>query len=383
MEQEKVVQALIIDDNRADAIILERYLGRCRGHRVKTGYAADLHQSLEKLAGEHFDLIFLDNRLGGGVTARSVLESFRKENIDTPVVIFTGQGDEQTAAELMKAGAYDYIVKDNLTTELLEKSILNTIERHTLEIERRQTEQTLKSLNEELEATVGKLTSSNRELQDFAHIVAHDLKAPLRAIATLADWISIGYNDKFDGPGQEQVKLLIARAERMNRLIDGILEYSRVRHTREKAEEADLNTLLAEVIRGIGTPENIEIEIANELPSLICEKTRITQVFQNLLSNAIKYMDKPQGKIRIGCVEEDGFWRFSVTDNGPGIEEKYFEKIFKIFQTLEPRDEVEGTGIGLTVAKKIVELYNGKIWVESRPSEGSTFFFTLPVQKAG
>jgi signal transduction histidine kinase len=107
------------------------------------------------------------------------------------------------------------------------------------------------------------------------------------------------------------------------------------------------------------------------------------QVFQNLLSNAIKYMDKPQGWIKIGCVEQDGFWKFSVADNGPGIEEKHFEKIFKIFQALPTSPDFEGTGIGLTVAKKIVELYDGKIWVESKVGEGSTFFFTLPMQEIG
>jgi signal transduction histidine kinase len=97
----------------------------------------------------------------------------------------------------------------------------------------------------------------------------------------------------------------------------------------------------------------------------------------------VKYMDKPQGRIEVGCIEENGFWKFSVTDNGPGIEEKYFEKIFKIFQTLSPRDKFESAGIGLTVTKKIVELYNGKIWVESEPGQGSTFFFTLPKQEMG
>jgi signal transduction histidine kinase len=94
-------------------------------------------------------------------------------------------------------------------------------------------------------------------------------------------------------------------------------------------------------------------------------------------------MDKPQGQVKVGCVEEDGFWKFSVADNGPGIEERHFEKIFQIFQTLAPQDRIESTGIGLTVAKKIVELYGGKIWVESKVGEGSTFFFTLPKQKVG
>ena len=113
------------------------------------------------------------------------------------------------------------------------------------------------------------------------------------------------------------------------------------------------------------------------------EKIRMRQVFQSLLDNAVKFMDKPQGQIKISCIEEDGFWEFSVADNGQGIEEEYFEKIFKIFQTLSPRDEFEATGIGLAVAKKVVELYGGKIWVESQVGQGSTFFFSLPKQEVG
>jgi len=131
----------------------------------------------------------------------------------------------------------------------------------------------------------------------------------------------------------------------------------------------------------VAPPRNIAITTENQLPVIECEETHIIQVFQNLLSNAVKHIDKAQGQIRIGCVEEDGFWKFSVADNGPGIEEKYFEKIFQIFQTLSPRDDSESTGVGLTIIKKIVELYDGKIWVESTVGEGSTFFFTLPKQE--
>jgi signal transduction histidine kinase len=119
------------------------------------------------------------------------------------------------------------------------------------------------------------------------------------------------------------------------------------------------------------------------MPVIECAETHIMQLFQNLLSNAIKYMDKPQGQIKVGCVEENGFWKFSITDNGPGIEEKYFEKIFKMFQALSVSEEFEGTGVGLTIAKKIVELYGGNIWVESKIGKGSTFFFTLPKQEMG
>ena len=241
--------------------------------------------------------------------------------------------------------------------------------------ERKQAEEKQAKLFEQVE-------SINKELKDFAYIVSHDLKAPLRGIKTLADWISTDYADKLDEQGREQIGLLSGRVDRMHNLIDGILEYSRVGRQKEKQIQVNLNELIPEIIDTIAPPENIAITIEDELPVVKCEEIRIMQVFQNLLSNAVKYMDKPQGQVRIGCVEEDGFWKFSIADNGPGIEEAHYEKIFQIFQTLSPRDEVEGTGVGLSVVKKIVELYGGKIWVESKPGERSTFFFTLPKQES-
>ena len=212
-------------------------------------------------------------------------------------------------------------------------------------------------------------------------MTAHDLKAPLRAIGTLADWIVSDYEDKFDRQGKEQLRLLKGRVVRMSELVDSVLRYSEIGRTARQLEEVSLNTLIPEVVAQLAPPENIEVVLADELPVLVCEKIRLFQVFQNLIGNAVKYMDKPHGRIIIGCTEENGFWKFSVADNGLGIEEKYFDKIFKIFQTLVRRDEFESTGIGLAVVKKIVELYGGTVWVESQVGQGSTFFFTLPMQE--
>jgi len=227
------------------------------------------------------------------------------------------------------------------------------------------------------------LQKANQELTDFAYVVSHDLKAPLRGIETLADWISNDYKEKLGCEGKEQMELLTRRVERMRNLIDGILQYSRVGRTQEPKVEIDLNKLVSEVIDTVNVPSNIVVTIEDTLPVIRCEQTRIVQVFQNLLSNAVKYMDKAEGWIKVGCVEDEEFWRFSVSDNGPGIEEKYFDKIFKMFQTLTRRDEFESTGVGLTVVKKIVELYGGEIWVESEVNNGSTFFFTLPKERLG
>ncbi|MCK4751980.1 MAG: Cache 3/Cache 2 fusion domain-containing protein [Planctomycetes bacterium] len=227
-----------------------------------------------------------------------------------------------------------------------------------------------------------KVESTNNELKDFAHIVSHDLKAPLRGVSTIANWLVADYADKLDENGKEQLDILISRVQRMHDLIEGVLRYSRAGSTEEEKVQVNLNDMLPGVIDMVAPPENINITIEDQMPTIICDHTRIAQVFQNLLSNAVKYMDKPQGIIKIGCVEDNGYWKFSVTDNGPGIEEKDFERVFQMFQTLTAKDEFESTGVGLTVIKKIVELYGGKIWLESEVGDGSTFYFTLPKQES-
>ncbi len=323
-------------------------------------YAHDLGIKPEEIAGKT-DYDFYPKDLAEKYRAddKRIMESGKSEDIEEK---YTQDGQE-TVVYTVKTPVKDQ--HDNVTGVL---GIFWDI------TERKRAEQRQAELLKEVE-------SVNRELKDFAYVVSHDLKAPLRGIKTLAGWLSADYRDKFDEQGKEQIRLLSGRVDRMNNLINGILEYSRVGRIQEKQSFVDLNKLVPEIIDMIAPPENITITVENELPVIECEPTRTMQVFQNLLSNAVKYMDKPQGLIKVGCIEENGFWKFSVADNGPGIEERFFEKIFQIFQTLAPRDSVESTGIGLTVAKKIVELYGGRIWVESKVGEGSTFFFTLPKQK--
>ncbi len=228
-----------------------------------------------------------------------------------------------------------------------------------------------------------KVDNVNAELRDFASIVSHDLKAPLRGIKVLANWILDDCGDKFDEKANEQMNLLLSRVERMYNLIDGVLQYSRA--SREEETEGptkvDLDKFVPEVIKMADPPEHIEVIVENKLPLIQCRETHMMQLFQNLLSNAIRYMDKPKGMIKIGCLEEENFWKFNITDNGAGIEEKHFERIFKMFQVVSADEESGSTGVGLTVAKKIVELYGGKIWVESKVGQGSTFFFTFPKQE--
>jgi PAS domain S-box-containing protein len=220
----------------------------------------------------------------------------------------------------------------------------------------------------------------NHELNDFAHIVSHDLKEPLRTINIATKWILEDYKDLLDENGINHLELLSNQVTRMYDLIDGILKYSRTGHLKNQKEWIDLKELMPQIISMVPVPDNIEITIDGELPVIEFERTQISQVFQNLLSNAIKYMDKPLGRIQISCIEETDNWKFSVIDNGRGIEQENFEKIFRIYQTLEPRKELKSTGIGLTLVKKIIESYGGTICVESELGQSSTFIFTIPKQ---
>ena len=235
-----------------------------------------------------------------------------------------------------------------------------------------------KRVEHEQKLLLDQLEARNQELKDFAYVVSHDLKAPLRGITVLAEWLEEDYRDKLGDDGAEQVRLLHSRATRMHGLIDGILQYSRIGRMEDDAEPIDLNELVAEIIDAVAPPEHIKIVVQDALPTILSGRVRMTQVFQNLISNAIKYMDKPEGRVEIGCAEEAGELTFHVSDNGPGIDVRQFENIFRMFHTLAPHDTNESTGIGLALVKKIVECYGGGIWVASEIGKGSTFFFTIP-----
>ena len=271
---------------------------------------------------------------------------------------------------------YEIQMRDNELREINGKLEIRVKERTTDLVS---ANQQLENLNNELKETISKLTAANKDLSDFAHVAAHDLKAPLRAIGSLSGIIYEDYGDYIDEQGKNYLQLLIKRTERMSDLINAILRYSEIGRTESDKELVDLSKQVPEIIENLSIPAHIKVTIDDKLPAIAAEKTKITQVFHNLISNAVKYMDKSDGYIKIGCSKNDNFWTFYITDNGPGIQEKYFDKIFTIFQSLKRRDEIESPGIGLSVVKKIVELNGGKVWVESDFGRGATFFFTWSV----
>jgi two-component system sensor kinase FixL len=228
------------------------------------------------------------------------------------------------------------------------------------------------------EALLADVRKVNAELADFAYIVSHDLKAPLRAISSLAGWLAEDYADKIDDHGKEQLQLLLKRTKRMHNLIDGILAYSRLGRIKPVLVEIDSHEAACQVIESLAPPENISIRIEGRLPRVVYDRTHFEQLIQNLCSNALKHLGRPRGQVSISCAELPQSWEYCVRDDGAGIEPRHFDRVFKIFQTLKPRDELESTGIGLTIVKKTAEIYGGSVRLESEPGHGAAFFFTVP-----
>ncbi|MDA9272995.1 PAS domain S-box protein [Flavobacteriaceae bacterium] len=230
-------------------------------------------------------------------------------------------------------------------------------------------------LSEQKEQLLKDLESSNEGLQEYAHIVSHDLKSPLRSISALVSWLEEDFGDKLGPAGLSQLTLMQDKIASMDQLITGILRYSSIGSEKARFEICPTLKLVQQLKATIYWPEQIALRFNGTMPSIKADKTQLQQLFQNLLSNAISHMDKPKGQIEIGYNDLGDLHEFSVKDNGIGIPKAYKEKIFEIFETLESGKG--SSGIGLSIVKKIVQLYGGTIWVKSEYGAGATFYFTI------
>ena len=237
----------------------------------------------------------------------------------------------------------------------------------------------LRAAEQEREEALEELARSNRDLEQFAYVVSHDLKEPLRMIAGFTDLLARRYGPRLDEKANEYIGFAVDGAKRMEQLIADLLTYSRVSHGGELVAVA-IDEVLAEVRQGLAMQieeRGAEI-VADPLPSVLADRSQVFQVLQNLVGNALKFCGDVAPKIHITAEERGAHWVLGVGDNGIGIAPEHVEQIFKVFRRLHPQGQYAGTGVGLAIVKRVIERHGGEIWVESAPGEGSTFYFSLP-----
>ena len=230
----------------------------------------------------------------------------------------------------------------------------------------------------ERKKTLATLEERNQELNRFAHVVSHDLKAPLRAVSNLSQWIEDDLEGLLPADTQYQMTLLRHRVDRMAATIDGLLDYACIGQSNTLPEEFSVAELLTEAIDSLAPPPDFNIVISSHLPTLTTHRLRLFQVFANLIGNAIRHHDRSDGSLHISGQDCGDFYEFTLTDDGPGIDPEHHEKIFAIFQSINPQNSPDSTGIGLSIVKKIVETEGGTIRLESQLGQGATFYFTWP-----
>ena len=319
------------------------------------------------------------------------LSFFFSSRITTPIISLTktshaiSSGDLGNRVEIKTNDEIgELAVSFNQMAENLKKAMDElSIEKKSLEQKVQKRTQELEEANIELKTRAEELESVNKELDAFTYSASHDLKEPLRGIASFSQFLLEDYADKLDNTGKNYLKRLIASAVRMKTLIDDLLALSRISRIKNPYTSVDSGKLVREAIKGLRAiidEKGAKIKIDNELPFVFCDEVKIRSVFYNLISNAIKYNDKKCPEIEIGSDEQgaDGAV-FFVKDNGIGIKEEHFDDIFGIFKRLHGKDEYGGgTGVGLAIVKRVINDHGGKVWVKSTSGEGSMFCFNIP-----
>jgi len=358
---------LVIDDNQADAELLNRILRRVPQLDVEFLHCTDAQSGLDTLNARR---LFLDSRLGE-LDGLELLRRIRDEGSDVPVILLTGVGNEQIAVEAMKHGAQDYMVKDVIVSQpgrfkALERAISNAIEKVGLE---------------------RRIREKQEELSRFASVVAHDLQQPLAAIRGNLEVVLDFFSQQLDSRAEEFLRSSLKTTKTASEMISGLLEYCRVGRSQEPLGPLDLNDAaetarsnLAQLIHETGA--RVEIE---PLPKVTGDKMALTQLLQNLISNGIKFHDEQPPHVRVSASACGALhWMISVQDDGIGIPPESHAEIFSPFKRLHSRKQYPGSGIGLATCKKIVEQHGGTIRVESEMGEGTAFHFTLRgVQEEG
>jgi len=362
---------LLVDDNPDDRERYVRALKKIDSADYRYREAAGGESMMKSLAEARPDCVLLDYSLPGR-NGLDLLHDVVAEYPFLPVIMMTGQGNENIAVQSIKGGAQHYLVKSEVTPDLLHETITAAIRHRALEYERG--------------LLIEKLTASNTELERFAYVASHDLQEPIRMVASFGQILKQDYADRLDDTGREYLDIVLEASQRMHGMIGDLLTYSRVGSHAIESEtfdgDATLKTAL-DNLRELIRERGAEIE-AEPLPKLYGNPIQVSRLLQNLIANAIKYQARGNvPRVRIRLADQDTHWRLSVVDNGMGIEARYLDQIFQPFRRLHVWESIQGTGLGLSICKKIVENHGGEIWAESRAGEGATFHFTLRKPRAG
>ena len=367
-ELNKPVRILILEHEPDDIEVLQYELKKGEWHYLsevvqeRSGYEQALRDFKPDIVLSDYVLPEFD-----GATAFYIKNEICP---DTPFIIVSGTIGEENAVELIKAGVTDYVLKDKLFT------VVTKVDR-ALKESREEREK--KGREEKLANYALELERSNKELEEFAYVASHDLQEPLRMVGSFLQLLQQRYKDKLDKEANEYIYYAVDGAARMKRLIGDLLNYSRT--NREwTIEKVDIAETIREALKNLTASVNDSGAMIHfeDMPVLDADPAQMLQLFQNLIGNAVKFRKEEEPPvIKICAINNNAHWQFSVEDNGIGIDEQYSEKIFVIFKKLHSKVRFEGTGIGLAIAKKIVERHGGNIWFESAPGKGTTFYFTL------
>jgi two-component system sensor histidine kinase/response regulator len=372
---------LVVDDEVRQMTALCDTL-RDQGYDV-TGFSSST-AGLEALQGSKFDLLLTDLMMPE-IDGISLLRAAHEVDRDLVGVLMTGHGTIDTAVEAMKAGALDYILKPFKLSAVL-PVLARALTMRQLRLKNAALELRVRERTIELEAANQGLEAANKELEAFSYSVSHDLRTPLRHIDGFARILVDDYAAQLPPDAQRLLDKVCAGATRLGMLIDDLLNFSRLSRQPLVKRTVSLASLVQEVLNELERDRegrHMEIRLGS-LPNCHGDAALLKQVFTNLLSNAQKFTrKKEQALIEVGCTEGESGLQCSVRDNGAGFDMKYAHRLFGVFQRLHTADQFEGTGVGLSIVQRIIHRHGGRVWVESEPDKGTTFYFTLPPLPAG
>jgi light-regulated signal transduction histidine kinase (bacteriophytochrome) len=374
----KSFDILLFEDNPGDAGLLEEMLEEFNNlYSLKN--VESLEEGLNALKNTHFDIILLDLGLPDSDGIDTLIE-VNKKTPNIPIIVLTGLNSEEIGILAVKMGAQDYLIKREIDSKLLTRSINYSIERNKIEIELQKSQE---NLEEKVVERTKALEQSNKELKQFAYIASHDLKEPLRMITSFLQLLERRYGDKLDQDANEFIDFAVEGAKRLNEMIDDLLEFSKVTRKDIECSSVDINRVLEQtkMYLKLAIDDNKAEINYNTLPIIYGDEMLMVLLFQNIIGNSIKYRSEEIPKIDISVTKQSDNYLFAIKDNGIGMSPEHLQRIFTIFQRLHTKDEYEGTGIGLAIAQKIVIQHGGKIWAESGLEKGTTFYFIIPIKE--